>query len=135
MKLRILSLAVGLALVVTAVHAHHSIAGAYDSNREVTVEGIVAEFRFVNPHPFVTVEVKTSSGEVQQWKVEMDNRSELADVGMTKDTLKPGDRIVVRGNPANEQPQSLYIRKLDRPADGFRYEQVGASPRINFKPR
>ena len=135
MKIRILSIAVGLAITATVVHAHHSIAGAYDSKREVTVDGIVAEFSFVNPHPFVTVEVKTSSGEVQRWKVEMDNRSELADVGMTKDTLKPGDRIIIRGNPANEQPQTLYIRRLDRPADGFRYEQIGTSPRINFKPR
>lgn len=135
MKLRILLFAVGLALAVTAVHAHHSIAGAYDSKREVTVEGMVAEFFFVNPHPFVTVAVKTGSGGLEQWKLEMDNRVELADVGMTKDTFKPGDRIVVSGNPANAQPQSLYIRKLFRPVDGFRYEQVGTSPRINFKPR
>ena len=136
MKLRILSLAVGLAIAVTAVDAHHSIAGAYDSKREITVEGIVAEFLFVNPHPFVTVKVRTSSGEVQQWKFEMDNRSELADVGMTKDTLKQGDRIVVTGSPARPpQSQSLYIRKLDRPADGFQYEQVGSSPRVRLQSR
>ncbi len=60
----------------------------------------------------------------------MDNRSELAEIGMTSQTLKPGDRIVVTGNPARTKSQSLYIRKLDRPADGFRYEQVGSSPRI-----
>jgi hypothetical protein len=135
MKLRILLFVAGLALAVTAVHAHHSIAGAYDSKREVTVEGMVAEFQFVNPHPYITVAVKTSSGGLEQWKLEMDNRGELTDVGMTKDTLKPGDRIVVSGNPANAQPQSLYIRKLVRPADGFRYEQVGNSPKIIVKPR
>ena len=50
---------------------------------------------------------------------------------MTSQTLQPGDRIVVTGNPARNKSQSLYIRRLDRPADGFRYEQVGSSPRIS----
>jgi hypothetical protein len=135
MKRWILWLAAGVTLSAAAAQAHHSIAGAYDTNRQVTVEGVVMEFHFVNPHPFVTMEVRPDGAGAQQWKLEMDNRSELSEVGMTKDTLKAGDRIVVSGNPAPAQKQSLYIRKLDRPADGFRYEQVGTSPRINFKPR
>jgi hypothetical protein len=60
----------------------------------------------------------------------MDNRSELAAVGVTAETLKPGDRVVVTGSLARTQAHRLYIYRLDRPADGFRYEQVGSSPRI-----
>ena len=37
--------------------AHHSIAGMYDSSQPVTLDGVVAEFAFVNPHPFIVVEV------------------------------------------------------------------------------
>ena len=114
--------------------AHHSIAGVYDSSRQVTIEGVVKEFRFVNPHPFVLVEVKQNSG-TEEWKLEMDNRSELVDVGMTDQTLMRGDRIVVTGSPVRSpQMHGMYIRKLDRPADGFQYEQVGSSPRIT-RPR
>ena len=110
---------------------HHSLAGFYDTTREISVQGVITEFRFVNPHPFLIIDV-----EHQPWKLEMDNLSELADVGMTKETFKSGDRVVVSGNRAREKSQQvLYIRKLDRPADGFRYEQVGTSPRINVKPR
>ena len=65
----------------------------------------------------------------------MDNRWELVEVGMTRETLKRGDRIIVTGSPAREQAASLYIRKLDRPADGFQYEQVGSSPRIRVRPQ
>ena len=130
MKRWILSFALGIAISVVAVHAHHSIVGFYDTNQQVTLEGVVAQFQFINPHPFVVMEVKPAAGGAQQWRLEMDNRSELVQVGMTNQTLKQGDRIVVTGNPARAQPQSLYIRKLDRPADGFRYEQVGSSPRI-----
>ena len=60
----------------------------------------------------------------------MDNRFELAGIGMTGDTLKPGDRVVVTGSLGRTEPRTLYIRRLDRPADGFRYEQVGSRPRV-----
>jgi len=123
-KKQILALFAGFAM-------HHSIAGVYDSSRPVTLEGVIKEFRFVNPHPFVMIDAKD-----QIWKLEMDNLRELVAVGMTKETLKPGDRIVVSGARAREKSeQSLYVERLDRPMDGFRYEQIGSSPRINFKPR
>ncbi len=117
-----------LLTLVIAVAMHHSIAGVYDSSRQVSLEGVVAEFHFVNPHPFLIVEVNN-----ELWKLEMDNLSELVEVGMTKETLKSGDRVVVSGSPARSIPlRGLYIRKLDRPSDGFRYEQVGTSPRVRF---
>lgn len=123
MKLWIVSTILGMAM-------HHSIAGVYDTNRQVTVEGVVSHFQFINPHPFLTIDVKTDSGTVQAWKLEMDNRHELVQIGMTADTLKPGDRVIVNGSPGRNQAQSIYIRRLDRPVDGFRYEQIGGSPRI-----
>jgi len=114
----------------TAAHAHHSISGMYDESRRVTFDGVVAEFHYVNPHPFVLIDVKDAGGKAQQWRLELDNRHELADIGVTDDTLKPGDRLVVSGSPARGDPHALYVRRLDRPADGFQYEQVGSSPRI-----
>jgi hypothetical protein len=112
-----------------AAHAHHSISGVYDSSRQQRLEAVVAEFKFVNPHPFVIVTVEAAGG-AQSWRLEMDNRSELVAIGVTANTLKPGDRVVVKGSLARRQPQALYLLRLDRPADGFWYEQVGSSPRI-----
>jgi hypothetical protein len=126
----ILSVLGGIAICGLAADAHHSIASVYDSSRQVTVEGAVARFQFVNPHPIVTIEVADSGGRAQQWLLEMDNRSELAAVGVTAETLQPGDRIVVTGSAARVQSNRLYVYRLDRPADGFRYEQIGSSPRI-----
>jgi hypothetical protein len=118
----------GFLSLILVLAMHHSIAGVYDSNRQVTIEGVIAEFHFVNPHPFVVLDASN-----ERWKLEMDNLSELMEVGMTKFTLKPGDRVVVSGKPSRSTPpQSLYVMKLDRPADGFRYEQVGTSPRVHF---
>jgi hypothetical protein len=124
-----LSLAV-MFVCCSAVEAHHSIAGMYDESHPVTVDGLVAEFHFVNPHPFVLLQVRDSSGRDQTWKLELDNRGELVDVGMTATTLKPGDRLTVTGGPAYKQPNAMYVRRMQR-ADGFLYQQVGFSPKIS----
>lgn len=123
-------LGTALVLASLAAQAHHSIAAVYDSTREQRLEGVVAEFQFVNPHPFVIVTVHAEGAEAS-WRLEMDNRYELAQVGMTDKTLRPGDRVVVTGSLGRIEPRTLYIRQLDRPADGFRYEQVGSRPRVS----
>ena len=131
MKRRILFFAGAMALSGLALEAHHSIAGYYDGSRQVTIEGLIAEFHFVNPHPFMVLDVAPSGSGVEKWKLEMDNRSELAQIGVTNDTFKKGDRVVVHGSPARAQSQSMYVWKLDRPTDGLRYEQIGMSPRLS----
>jgi hypothetical protein len=125
-------LALAAALLVSGLTAgaHHSISSIYDGSRKVTLDGSVTQFQLINPHPFLFIEVKDANGTTQQWQLEMDNRSELAAIGVTATTFKPGDRVVVSGSLARAQPQSLYLLRLDRPADGFWYEQVGNTPRI-----
>jgi len=117
-----------------AVFAHHAISAVYDSTRQVTLEGLVAEFHLINPHPYLIIDVTNDTGVPEQWRGELDNRSELAEIGVGASTFKPGDRIVVKGSASRTQPRSLYVLRLDRAADGFWYEQVGQSPRIR-RPR
>ena len=111
--------------------AHHSIAGMYDAAQNTTLEGVVAAFQFINPHPVLLVTVQRG-GSAEQWQMEMDNRRELTEIGFTETTLKQGDRVVIHGSPARREVRKLYIRRLDRPADGFGYEQVGTRPRVRF---
>ncbi len=115
--------------------AHHSIAAVYDGTQPKTLEGVITQFAFVHPHPFILLEVRDGKAAPQSWRLEMDNRFELAEIGVTADTFKTGDRIIVSGSPGRVQPLTLYIRKLDRPRDGFEYEQAGFSPRISVPSR
>ena len=119
------------ALSSAPARAHHSIGAVYDSTKRHRLEAVVAEFQFINPHPFVVVTV-AGEGAEETWRLEMDNRFELARIGVTESTLKPGDRVVVSGSLGRKEPRILYIRQLDRPADGFRYEQIGSQPRISI---
>jgi len=125
----IAALALGIAVAGAHAGAHHAISAIYDSSKQVSVEGVVRDFQFINPHPILTI-VAAEAGKEMEWRLEMDNRFELIDVGMKADTLKAGDRVVVTGSLSRTNPQSLYLMRLDRSADGFRYEQIGASPRV-----
>ncbi len=107
--------------------AHHSFASVYDTGRNITLEGVVSEFQFVHPHPILVVRVAPD----QSWRAEMDNRFELEDIGITAQTFQAGDRVLLSGSPGREKnARILYLWKLERPADGLQYEQVGSTPRV-----
>ena len=130
MRVRLLIASAALSVLAVNADAHHSIAGMYDQSRRVTLDGVIAQYQFVNPHPFVIVEV-TTNGTTQSWKAELDNRWELQNVGMTPTTFNTGDRVVVSGSPGRDRTPLLYVWRLERPADGFLYEQIGTSPRVS----
>jgi len=97
------------------VSAHHSRAG-YDK-KVITLKGVVTSVAWRNPHVFVMFGVKDDKGNVVNWSGELSSISTMLAAGMSKDTLKPGDEIIITGSPAEAgTPQSL-IAKLTR-ADG-----------------
>jgi hypothetical protein len=116
-----------------AASAHHSIAAVYDNSRQITVEGRVSEFLFINPHPVLVIDVAEGAAP-EPWRLELDNRSELAAIGIDPTTFKPGDRVVATGSAGRKNALTLYALKVQRPADGLLYEQIGYSPRIK-RPR
>ena len=118
-------------LLQVTVGAHHSLWGVYDDRQRVTIDGELTQFQFVNPHPFVIVAVTNANGASEDWRLELDNRHELVDVGMSAATLKPGDRLIVTGSPGRTQPRMLYVWRMERRVDGFLYEQIGSSPRVS----
>jgi hypothetical protein len=100
--------------------AHHSISARFDLSRNVSVEGIVTQFAFRNPHSLVYVD--KDADPAQPWVLQWHSTQILRRHGYGPETLKMGDRIVVTGNPARDGSRMLRILTLSRPADGFSYE-------------
>ena len=116
--------------------AHHSLAGVYEVAKEIVIEGTIESFEFVNPHPYLLLKVdRKGAGKPEQWKLELDNLYELKEIGVTAKTFRSGDRVTVKGHPGHNDARTLYVRRLDRPADNFRYEQPDQSPIIGKIPR
>lgn len=81
-----------------AAFAHHSVQGIYQEN-EIVVTGTVVEWVFVNPHPFLLIEVEDENGVTREWDVSFGGPAVVAMTrrGFTKDTFQPGDVITVTG--------------------------------------
>jgi len=110
----LLALAVAV-LAVRSVSAHHAFSPVYDDKRTVTIDGVVTEFRFVNPHSMMTIEVRDESGAVTRWVVEFAGRLNLSEVGWTANSIRAGEKVSVTGNPTWEKMPRLFFKRLVRP--------------------
>jgi Family of unknown function (DUF6152) len=108
-----------LALLTSAAsHAHHSFAVFFDNEKGiVTLQGVVTEFAFRNPHGVIRLNVKDKSGATVEWKAETNSPSILERRGWKKDSLKAGDEIILEGWQARDGSRYMRMRKVTR-ADG-----------------
>jgi hypothetical protein len=96
MRLRFVVLAVlcavTLALPAWAHHSHNN----YATSEFTFIEGTVKEIHFLNPHSWVYMEVKNAAGEAELWALEATGPRGLENRGITKETLRIGERAKVR---------------------------------------
>jgi hypothetical protein len=122
MKKGILLIVFTVALLAAGMtaRAHHSFAATYDESKTVKIEGKLVQFMFRNPHSFVHVMAPDDGGQEQRWAVEWGGAGQLGGQGVTRETLKPGDVVVITGNPGrNPADHRVRMVTLRRPSDGF----------------
>jgi hypothetical protein len=108
--------------------AHHNSAPLYDGSKTVTVEGIVKEFRFINPHARVHVTVVDANGKSVEWMAEGANAGVLRRLGWTGTEMKPGDKVTITGSPARDGSSKVEWRTITR-ADGTQIGGGNGLPR------
>ncbi len=108
MRCRLGALAVVLAL---PAHAHHGVAPHYDDGTQVTIDGTVAEFQFINPHSFVYLRTVGADGKEAVWHCEMASRSVLARNGLTQATFAAGKHVRITGSQARHNPTGCAVRE------------------------
>jgi len=84
------------------VSAHHSFAAEFDFQKPVTLKGVVVQWEMINPHGWITIDVRAEDGKTARWMVETSNPNGLMRLGWTKRSLKPGDEILVEGYKAKD---------------------------------
>jgi Family of unknown function (DUF6152) len=89
---------IAAALLAAPAFAHHSFA-MFDTEHPIEISGTVKEFRFVNPHSVLTVEVKGEDGVAKVWILEGRAPGLLVREGISAKSLKPGDQINVKISP------------------------------------
>ena len=88
--------------------AHHS-AAAFDTRQQVTVSGTVTQYRFANPHVYLTLQVRRDDGSTASMEVEAGAASVLNALGFTKDSVKVGEVVTITGNPGRREPDTLLL--------------------------
>lgn len=109
-------------LLGSAAWAHHSFSATYDETMKVRIEGEMAQFLFRNPHSMVHVSAPADDGTVYRWTVEWAGVGTLSGEGVTRESLRIGDHVVVTGNPGrNPEEHRLRLLSIERPSDGWRW--------------
>jgi hypothetical protein len=86
-------------LLSEASRAHHSPA-AFDRSKEVHLEGTVTRFAYNNPHTYLTIEIVDDDGRRNSQEIEVGPISTMQPLGLTRDSLRVGERVTVRANPS-----------------------------------
>ena len=106
----------------TRIRAHHSFAEFYFESQSVSIAGEVLEFEYRNPHTWLHVLVEDENGESRRYSAEWSNPNALRRSGITAETLRPGDYVVVTGSPGrNPEENNLHLKGIERPADGWEW--------------
>ncbi|RPI59647.1 MAG: hypothetical protein EHM50_08795 [Lysobacterales bacterium] len=100
-----------LILLALPARAHHGVAPHYDDDTQVTIDGTVSEFRFINPHSFVYLRTVGADGTEAIWHCEMASRSVLARNGLTQETFAEGKHVTIRGSQARHNPTGCAMRE------------------------
>ena len=124
---KFVAIGLGAALIAvgSTVWGHHS-AFMFDFEKEVTLDGVVKEFQYTNPHSWLLVDVANDDGTVTTWGFEAEGPSTLMRAGIRRSDLSPGTRLSIAGNPMKDgRPAAAWINATR--ADGVEF-----NPRAGF---
>lgn len=113
-------------VVAPAVEAHHS-GTMFDGDKEVTVEGVVKEFQFTNPHSWLLVDVTNEDGTVTTWGFEAEGPTTLMTRKIRRSDLSPGTTVTITGHPMKDgRPAAAWTKAVT--ADGEEFYPRGGGP-------
>ena len=98
----VVAVLVGCVSIQTQLSAHHSRA-MYDVEQLVSVEGVVTEVEWKNPHMWITLDVPTSDGTTEDWGFEDSGGAAMVASGISPQILKVGNHVKIIAHPARDR--------------------------------
>ena len=112
-----------LVLSTTAMPvAHHSVSGQFDVSQAVTLKGTISKVDWINPHPYVHLDVRDANGRATIWALSTLPIPMLRKAGLTKEALfgKPGEVVTIVAMPARNGKELGWITRITY-SDGHYY--------------
>ena len=97
-----------------AVHAHHAVAGVYDLNKEMVLQGTLKKLNFTNPHVSIELTVPNPDGTTTDWILTTASVQNLTRQGINKTSMKPGEVLKVKILPAKNGNPAGFIRSIEQ---------------------
>ena len=105
-----------LLLSPARILAHHAFAAEFDEKKPIQFkDATVTKVMFINPHSWIYVDVKMPDGKVENWAIEAGSPNVLMRRGVTRETLKIGDKIVIDGYQSKDGSHRANGRDLKLP--------------------
>ena len=105
-------LVISLVMPGITLQAHHAVAGVYDLNTEVVLQGRLKKLNFTNPHASIELSVTDKDGKVTDWILTTASVTTLTREGVNKTSMKPGEKLKVTILPARNGSPAGFIRNL-----------------------
>ncbi|HKE82525.1 MAG TPA: DUF6152 family protein [Vicinamibacterales bacterium] len=102
----------GILMAGVGLQAHHAVAGVYDLNKEVVLQGRLKKLNFTNPHASIELTVPNKDGTFTDWILTTASVQTLTREGINKTSMKPGEILKVTVLPAVNGHPSGFIRNL-----------------------
>ena len=97
------------------VSAHHSVQSQFDIHKTVSISGVVSKMEWINPHSYLTVNVKDADGKVQKWAFELGGSGALRRAGLSRADrggIKAGDQVTVTALAARDGSNSGFLQEM-----------------------
>jgi len=121
-----IAIASAVIFLCSTASAHHSFATHYDTTNIVEISGVLSSVKMRSPHSFFEVDIVTEDGGEETWEVEAHAVPILRRLGITRETLKVGDPVMIRG-PRSRRPDKLLLFGAEiNTSDGEQFEMLNS---------
>ena len=99
----------------------------YDSNKPVNLNGTVTKIEWQKPYVKIHLGVSGTSGKAKDWEIQTAKPATVESDGLTRGSIKVGDRISIQGDGAANGSAHALARSITL-ADGRTVAMNGSQP-------